>query len=212
MKRLTLLLCLALGLHLSLWGQGFQRWTIGLSSMYEELEGHSDSRGVVLVPSLRYNLAPGWSIGSAFLLPLATIEHASAKLFTTGVELSLRREMEVAPNLLLSLSAVGLWGIIGPYEKMGAPCCAIMPRMGSTERPEVHVQSYRWLVGLRPAVSYRFSSRWRMELGYGFLGYRSNKDLDDTYRVEDDKRIDAWGLNAQMGWGNSFRLGVGYTF
>lgn len=188
--------------------EDYKRWTIGLSGVYGDLGNGKGNNGLTFVPSVRYQLAKDWSASGALLLPLATEQSDYAEYYTTGLELGVRRDFEVAPRLRLSLSAVGMWGIIGPYEKV-VLCASPYPR----ESPywvDLRSQKHRYLVGLRPSVSYQFTSRWSVELGYGFVGYRSSRDIGEVIYVS-GKLKGAWGWNDEMGWGNSLRLGVAYS-
>ncbi|KGN70275.1 outer membrane beta-barrel protein [Porphyromonas sp. COT-239 OH1446] len=215
MKRLTLLvLCLLSGLWTNLSAQDHPRWTIGLSAQYGTLARESDrTMGAALIPSVRYHFGSSWSVGGALHLPLASARGDWAVCHTTGLELSLSRGFELLPQLRLTLSAVGLWGITGPYKVVSNTVdAALPPGDPGYGKLRVDYQSSRWLVGLRPGLSYRFARGWSVELGYGLLGYRSNKMLDETYTFDGKSREGAWGFNTEAGWGNGLRVGLSYSF
>lgn len=217
MRRIGLLLCVtlalvSLGTRLSA-QEDYKRWTIGLSGVYGDLGNGEGNKGLTFVPSVRYQFAKDWSASGALLLPLASERSDYAPYYTTGLELGVRRDFEVMPKLRLSLSAVGMWGIVGPYEVVHYPIEASPYPPGHPKHVAVEVtaRDTRYLVGLRPSVSYRFTSRWSVELGYGFFGYRSSKDIGKTISLSNEFK-GAWGWNDEMGWGNSLRLGVSYSF
>lgn len=198
--------------------EGYDRWAIGLSGVYGDLGNGQGDKGLAFVPSVRYQFAKDWSVTGSLLLPLATEKSDHSHFYTTGLELGLRRDFEIMPKLRLSLSAVGMWGIMGPYKVVNEPFWGVdsspyPPGHPSTPKIDLKIHDTRYLVGLRPSISYQFASRWSVELGYGFLGYRSSKSNDDTdVLVGKKKREMTWGWNDEMCWGNSLRLGVSYSF
>ncbi|KGN70276.1 outer membrane beta-barrel protein [Porphyromonas sp. COT-239 OH1446] len=215
MKRLTLLvLCLLSGLWTNLSAQDHPRWTIGLSAQSGTLiENNFRPKAAALTPSVRYHFGSRWSVGGALLLPWATAKSDRAVCYTTGLELSLQRAFEVKRDLHLTLSAVGLWGITGPYEVVSNTVVAsLSPLDPNYGKLRIDYQSSRWLVGLRPGLSYRFARGWSAEVSYGLLGYRSNKVLDETHTSDGESREGAWGFNTEVGWGNGLRVGVSYSF
>lgn len=210
---------LSFGINLS--SQEHKKWTVSLSENCGYVENNSYDLNkyfnITLIPSIRYNFTPNISLGVSALLPLAKANKDSYSYsYTTGGELYLKGSFEVWHNLKLSLSAVGLVGITGPYKVVNQLLLISSPFPPDDPRHkniEVKYQSYRWLVGLRPSISYNFNDNWSLKLGYGFLGYRSNKELGNTAIVEgSDPPKGAWGFNSEMGWGNGFRIGIGYSF
>ena len=226
MKRIILLLVF-LGLGLNLSSQEHKKWTVSLSENCGQVDRDfidfrykniNSFQNITLVPSIRYNFTPYISLGLSALLPIVIEKDEYAPSYTTGGELYVKGALEVLPNLKLLLSAVGMVGITGPYKVLKEDIrweCALPPDSpyhGMCKTPDIEYQTYRWLVGLRPSISYNFNPNWSLELGYGFLGYRSNKRLSATTIIDGVKPKGAWGFNSEMGWGNGLNIGIGYSF
>lgn len=201
MKRIILFFMISmLGVSL-VSAQNIKRWTVDVSfltgSVYHDAL-YSDTKGSALVPSLFYNISSNRSVGLSLLLPLANEDTEYSHSYTTGAELSFKQEFEILPKFKISLSALGMFGVTGPYKAI----------TGYMIGGKVDYDKTRWLVGIRPNISYQITPNWSANLGYGFLGYMSDNDIEDTYVKNSGK----WGFNDEMGWGNSLRVGVNYSF
>ena len=198
MKRF-LLMSLALLAYstLTLSAQEQKHWTVGLSALHGSLadDEHAQSigQGVTFAPSIRYYFRPSWSVGVSALLPAAKSGDPQALYYT----------------------AVGMCGLIGPYKHTKKMVEYTQP-VGSADvhgNLKLEHQNYRYLFGLRPSISYQFTPNWELELGYGFLGYRSNADIDDTVYIKGERlKGAAWGFDNTLGWGNALRIGLLYSF
>lgn len=224
MKKIILFLAflgLCYGSRIS--AQEFKRWQFGVAGAYGKLQNdiHTDygnysvdAMGLTIMPSLRYYLNNNWSVAGALLLPVATKGGDYSVYYTTGVELSLRRDIEVVKGLKISLSAVALGGLTGPYAVVRSRWDFALPialpvgeEISSSDVP------FRWQIGVRPTVSYQFAnSSWGLELSYGFLGYRSREELSQNYSLSHDAPKGKFGFSSEMGWGNALRLGLTYSF
>lgn len=241
MKKLFYSLMGLLLFGISLVAQESKRWTIGLSFEYGLLTHKpikpKHPQGYLIVPSLRYNFDNNWSIGLNVLLPLKnTTKYTSLASFykvvegfhyTTGGELFATKSIEPIRRLRISLSAVTLLGITGNYKQIKFPIGVYGSNSSSgqsnsdIEGSRVVHKYWRWAVGLRPKISYQFSPTWGIELGYGFWGYRSQKDMvHDSYynryyykgKKESTPTSGAWGFNRQVGWGNGLKVGLTWSF
>ena len=220
MKRFLLMsLALLACSSLTLSAQEQKHWTMGLSALHGSLadDEHAQSigQGVTFAPSIRYYFRPSWSVGVSALLPAAKSGDPQALYYTTAGELSLRKDFELLPKFKLSLSAVGMCGLIGPYKHTKNMVEYAQPAGSAAVHGNLKLehQNYRYLFGLRPSISYQFTPNWELELGYGFLGYRSNADIDDTVYIKGERlKGAAWGFDNTLGWGNALRIGLLYSF
>lgn len=211
MKRLLLSLVLLFALASQAVAQDFKRWTIQVAGAYgtsrEDL--FTKIHSFALTPSIRYNLSPNLGAGLALHLPMAFPRSENSIYHTSGIELQLRPSLEVLPQFRISLSLIGLLGTLGAYEN--AEVYVDAPP-GPFHKPlDYRRIRYRWEVGLRPSISYQFSPKWAVELGYGFIGYRSQRDLDDVFYIN-EVPPGSWGLDDQGAWGNALRFGLSYSF
>lgn len=223
MKRVIYIVML-LWFAFNLKAQEYKKWTVSVSQIYGKVQSKTIDRGFVVVPSVAYGFNKNLSLGASFLLPLATEKSEVAIAYTTGCELYLNGHLELFSNFRVSLSAIGMLGTTGAYKSLKAynDYHWTYVNENSTyfdpyyEDGEVRYQSYRWQIGLRPSVSYHITPNWFFELSYGFLGYRSHKNLCHNYSVNEPlnnrRPRGAWGFNSEMGWGNGLRIGLGYSF
>lgn len=223
-KKIIVGLALLAGICVSAEAQNIGRWTFSLSGvsgdvnsvwhLYSEVE-KAHITETKLIPSLRYRLWGGLSVGVALDLPLSRPKDKLVRsLSTSAVELQLSQRIPLYRGLSFSLSAVGLIGHTGAYHSdRGVENVSGEMYLCATYD---HIR-LRWLAGLRPTLSYSFGRHWAVELGYGFWGYRSQEDVWHTaYRVYEPAKSKtypkgAWGFDAGATWANSLRIGVAYT-
>lgn len=202
MRRIILLFLISmLGVSL-VSAQNIKRWSVGAAFatgvVFHDYSYGNSPKGSALVPSLFYNISSNRSVGISLLLPLANEDTEYSHSYTTGLELSFKQDVEILPKFKISLYALGMFGVTGPYKAITGYMIGGNPKYNTT----------RWLVGIRPNISYHITPNWSVNLGYGFLGYMSDNDIDETI-VENSGK---WGFNDEMGWGNSLRVGVSYSF
>ncbi|WP_152566809.1 hypothetical protein [Porphyromonas sp. COT-239 OH1446] len=212
MKRVILLLSLVLGGCSLLSAQEVGRWSIGLSGLSGSAGPSLHAVKITetkLMPSVHYRLFGDLSLGIALDLPLSKPKKFENRvLSTSAVELQLRQGLSLYKGLKISLTAVGMVGTTGAYRsELGGPWW---------RGPHKNIE-YRWLVGLRPSIAYAFGTHWGLELGYGFVGYRSQKELGHTAYLPGTSKDEtypkgAWGFDAGASWANSLRLGLTYSF
>lgn len=226
MKRIIFYLFCLLALKSAYLSAQEHKWEVSLSGVYGRVASETVINGLstgkivykrelghAIIPSIRYHFSPSWSAGVALLLPWTNERNLYAFCYTTGVELSFRYSLEVLPKLRLQLSALGMLGLTGPYKAIKNYQEFALP-LGHPNYSKIKIdyQETRWQVGLRPSLNYDLAPNFRLELAYGFFGYRSNRDLKENYIFNNKKPKDAFGFNREMGWGNSFRVGFGYLF
>lgn len=202
MKRIILLFMISMfGVSL-VSAQNIKRWTVDVSfltgSVYHDAL-YPNTKGSALVPSVFYSIGSNRSVGLSLLLPLANEDTEYSHSYTTGAELSFKQDFEIPPKFKVSLSALGMFGVTGPYKGVKDHV------VGGTS---IEFYTTRWLVGIRPNISYQITPKWSANLSYGFLGYMSDNDISNNYVKNSGK----WGFNDEMGWGNSLRVGFSYSF
>lgn len=220
MRKILSILCLLITLT-QLQAQDFKRFTVSLSYLSADASVGKDDNNVEkkLLPSIAYNFTPWLSAGLEANLPLRD----NGVYSSTGGEVFVSFHSPSVKRFRLSLSTVFGYNIVGAYKhyKNLKAYTFFAPLGGLPDGYESPTPlKERWHIGLRPTLSYFISPSLAINVSFGFLGYRSHKQLNNNIVLHDNidfhKKIEritgAWGFTASPTYSSSLRLGLSYSF
>lgn len=206
MRKILSILCLLITLT-QLQAQDFKRFTVSLSYLSADASVGKDDNNIEkkLLPSIAYNFTPWLSAGLEANLPLRD----NGVYSSTGGEVFVSFHSPSVKRFRLSLSTVFGYNIVGAYKHYKGLSRHIgIPDYYAFASP----LKERWHVGLRPTLSYSITNGLAAHIGFGFLGYRSHKELNYNDIYQGEKPTGAWSFTASPTYSSSLRLGLSYSF